>query len=82
MKQSSFGMKSGKGDRVDRMYRNTMLVSGIVTAVLFLLSLVAMIEFPGAFRFIAVGVVGMAVVFFLLRTVYHYRSTFRAKKKK
>jgi len=75
-------MKSDQGDRIDRIYRNAMLVSGIVTALLFLMSLVAMIELPGAFRFIAVGMVGMAVVFFLLRTVYHFRDTFRVKKKK
>lgn len=75
-------MKGDKGDRVDRFYRNAMLISGILTALLFLLSLVAMIEFAGAFRFIAFGMVGMAVVFFLLRTVYHYRSTFRVKEKK
>ena len=75
-------MKGDKGDRVDRMYRNAMLISGIATALMFLFSLIAMIEFPGAFKFIALGMVGMAVVFFLLRTVYHYRSTFKVKEKK
>ncbi|MEX0980764.1 MAG: hypothetical protein WD577_10000 [Bacteroidales bacterium] len=82
MMRSSGSMKGDKGGRNDRIYRNAMLVIGIITALLFLLSLVAMIEFPGAFRFIAAGMVGMAVVFLLLRTVYHYRSTFRPKEKK
>jgi inner membrane protein involved in colicin E2 resistance len=71
-----------ESDRVDRRFKYAMLVVGILAAVLFIFSLVAMIEFPSAFRIIAYGMVGLAILFFLLRTVYHFRITFRVKEKR
>lgn len=59
-----------------------MLVTGVITTLLFLLSLVAMVEFPDAFIYIALGMVGVAVLFFLLRTMYRFRATFRVNDKK
>lgn len=57
-----------------------MLGAGVVTALLFIISLVAMIEFPEAFKLIAWGMMGFAVLFFLLRTVYHFRITFKVSE--
>jgi uncharacterized membrane protein len=68
-------------NRLDRVYRNVMLVMGIITTVLFLLSLVAMIEFPGSFKFLALAMVISAVAFLVLRSVYNYRNTFRVKNR-
>jgi hypothetical protein len=68
------------GDRIDRIYRYAMLVVGILAAVLFLSSLVAMVEFPGAFIYLATGMVATAVVFLLLRTIYRFRDTFKVKR--
>lgn len=70
------------GDRTDRIFRNSMLATGILTALLFLGSLVALAEFPGAFSWLAIGMIGVALVFLVLRTIYRYRSTFRVKEKK
>ena len=71
-----------KSDRIDRIYRNSMLATGILAAVLFLSSLVALAEFPGAFKYLAIGMVATAVIFLVLRTVYHFRDTFRVRQKK
>lgn len=71
-----------QGDRIDRFYRYAMLVAGILAAFLFLLSLVAMIEFPGAFNYMAIGMIVIAVLFLVLRTIYHFRDTFKIKQKK
>jgi putative flippase GtrA len=73
-------MGNSRNDRIDRLYRYAMLVTGILAAVLFLGSLVAMVEFPGAFSSLAIGMVATAVVFFVLRTIYHFRDTFRVKR--
>ena len=70
-----------RSDRVDRRYRVAMLISGITAAVLFMFSLVALIEFPGLFKFIAYAMVGIAILFMVLRTIYHFRNTFRVKEK-
>lgn len=74
-------MGNNSSDRIDRMYRNAMLSVGILAAVLFLLSLVAMIEFPGAFKYLAIGMVLTAVGFLVLRTIYNFRDTFRVRQK-
>jgi len=71
---------SGSSDRTDRIYRNTMLGTGILTALLFLLSLISLVEFPGAFGALAIGMIGCAIAFLLLRTIYRYRNTFRVRK--
>ncbi|MDF1570819.1 MAG: hypothetical protein P1P82_04305 [Bacteroidales bacterium] len=71
--------RENSGDRIDRIYRYAMLVMGILAAVLFLASLVAMVEFPGAFIYLAIGMVATAVVFLLLRTIYRFRDNFRVK---
>lgn len=71
-----------KSDRIDRLYRYAMLTMGVLAAVLFLFSLVAMVEFPGAFKYLAIGMILTAAGFLVLRTIYHFRNTFRVKKKK
>ena len=53
--------RENSSDRIDRLYRYAMLVMGILAAVLFLASLVAMVEFPGAFIYLAIGMVATAV---------------------
>lgn len=68
------------GDRIDRIYRYAMLAMGILAAVLFLASLVAMVEFPGAFIYLAIGMVATTVVFLFLRTIYRFRDTFKVKR--
>ena len=40
--------------RKDRIYRNAMLILGILTTLFFIVSLVAAIEFPGAFGWLSV----------------------------
>ena len=74
--------KNRDNDRLDRIYRNLMLANGITTAVLFILSLVAAIEFPGAFKYFAIGMLCFAVIFLILRSVHKYRSTFKVRVKK
>ncbi len=69
-----------ESDRIDRVYRYAMLVTGILAAVLFLGSLVALVEFPGAFSYMAIGMVAIAVIFLVLRTIYRFRNTFRVKR--
>jgi hypothetical protein len=58
-----------------------MLIAGILTAILFIISLIAMIEFPDAFKALAFGMLGAALAFLLLRTIYNFRKTFRVKAK-
>ncbi|MFC2090146.1 hypothetical protein ACFLT1_05160 [Bacteroidota bacterium] len=69
------------GNRIDRIYRNAMLITGVITGLLFILSMIALIEFPGAFIYLLIGEIFFAVLFFILRTVYRYRETFRIRKK-
>ena len=69
-------------NRLDRIYRNVMLLTGSLTAVLFILSLISMIEFPGAFKYLLIGMIGTSVFFFALRTIYRFRETFKIKTKK
>lgn len=68
-------------NRLDRIYRNAMLALGIITTVLFLLSLVALIEFPGIFKILAIAMIISALAFLVLRSVYNYRNTFRVKNR-
>ena len=72
---------SNRSDRIDRTYRYAMLATGILAAMLFLLSLVAMVEFPGAFTYLAIGMIVIAAIFLVLRSIYHFRDTFRVKQK-
>lgn len=59
-----------------------MLVVGILTSILFIVSLIALIEFPGAFKALAIAMIFCAAIFLVLRSVHKYRSTFRVKDKK
>ncbi len=68
-------------DKLDLFYRNLMLILGIISAVLFLLSLVALIQFPSSFKFLALGMVVTTLAFFILRSVYSFRSTFKVRAK-
>lgn len=69
-------------DKIDRIYRNVMLGLGSITTVLFVLSLIASIEFPGAFKYLAIGMLGFAALFLVFRSVYKYRTTFKVRIKK
>lgn len=69
-------------DKIDRIYRNVMLSMGSITAVLFVLSLIASIEFPSAFKFFAIGMLLFAALFLILRSAYKYRTTFKVRIKK
>ena len=69
-------------DRLDLIYRNAMLVLGILTSLLFILSLISLIEFPGMFPYLAIGMVATALAFLVLRSIFKYRDTFRVKSRK
>ncbi|HKK62029.1 MAG TPA: hypothetical protein VJ951_05685 [Bacteroidales bacterium] len=68
--------------RKDRIYRNSMLILGILTTIFFIVSLVAAIEFPGAFGWLSVMMLLTAAAFLILRSVHKFRSTFRVNDKK
>jgi hypothetical protein len=67
--------------KVDKIYRNFMLAMGVLTALLFILSLIALIEFPKAFKGLAFSMIGTAVLFLLLRSIFIFRNTFKVRAK-
>jgi uncharacterized membrane protein (DUF2068 family) len=69
-------------DRIDKLLRYIAIVSGITSGVLFLFSLVALIEFPGLFKWSALLMILTGIAFFLLRSLFKYRNTFRVKDRK
>jgi len=58
-----------------------MLISGSLTGFLFLISLLALKIFPVAFKWLALGMVIFAVVFFVFRTLNNYNETYKIDKK-
>jgi hypothetical protein len=66
-------------DKLDIIYRNVMLVTGSITALLFILSLIALIKFPGAFKYLAFGVAGFSLLFLILRSIHKFRDSFKIK---
>jgi hypothetical protein len=66
----------------DELIRKGAIVSGLVTAVLFILSLVAAIELPGMFIYLAIGMIVFAIIFMVLRSAFNYRDTFKIKERK
>ncbi len=73
--------RGSSNSRLDNLFRTLMLVTGIIMTILFLLSLVSMVEFPGMFKYLALGMVICGIGFFILRSIYSYRMTFRIKEK-
>ena len=70
MKTENQTGRERRSDRVDRRYRVAMLITGITAAVLFMFSLVALIEFPGLFKFVAYAMVGIAILFILFSSPF------------
>ncbi len=66
----------------DRLIRRTAIGFGILTAVLFIGSLIAWVNWPGIFKPMAYSMIGTAVVFLVLRSVMNYRQTFRVKNRR
>ncbi len=66
----------------DEFIRKMAIVSGITTAVLFILSLIAAIELPGMFIYLAIGMILCAIVFLVARSAFNYRETFKIKERK
>lgn len=64
----------------DELIRKLAIGTGLLTGFLFLFSMVALIEFPGMFIYLAIAMVLTAIVFFALRSVYNFRETFKIKK--
>lgn len=63
----------------DEAIRKLAIVSGIITAVLFILSMIAAIEFPGGFKYLAIAMIIFAIAFLVLRSAFNYRDTFKVK---
>jgi len=58
-----------------------MLISGSLTAFLFIISLLAIKIFPPSFKWLALAMVISAIVFFVFRTLNGYNETYELKKK-
>lgn len=67
-------------DKKDKLYRRIALIFGAATGLLFVLSLIAYIEFPRLFTPLAMGMVGTALVFLVFRSAFKYRNTFKVKR--
>ena len=65
----------------DETIRKLAIGTGIATAVCFILSMVSAIEFPGAFKYLAIAMIIFAIAFLVLRSAFNYRNTFKVKKR-
>ena len=65
----------------DDLLRKLALGTGILTGILFILSLIAVIEFPAIFKYLAIAMIVLAVIFLVLRSAYNYRNTFKPRKR-
>ncbi len=75
-------MKREEESSRDRLIRRTTIGLGILTAVLFIGSLIAWVNWPGIFKPMAYSMIGSAIVFLVLRSVMNYRQTFRVKNRR
>lgn len=75
-------MKKEEESSRDRLIRRTAIGFGTLTAVLFIGSLIAWVNWPGIFKPMAYSMIGSAIVFLVLRSVVNYRQTFRVKNKR
>ena len=66
----------------DDLIRKLAIGAGIATAIVFIMSMVAAIEFPGLFKYLAIVMILFAVIFLVLRSAYNYRNTFKIKERK
>lgn len=64
----------------DEMIRKLAIGAGITTGVLFILSMIAAVEFHAAFKYLAIAMIVFAVAFLVLRSAHNYRHTFKVKK--
>ena len=65
----------------DEALRKMAIGVGIFSGVLFILSLVAAIEFPSLFKYLAISMILFSLLFLVLRSALNYRETFRVKKR-
>ena len=75
-------MKKEEESSRDRLIRRTAIGFGILTAVLFIGSLIGWVNWPGIFKPMAYSMIGSAIVFLVLRSVMNYRETFRVKNRR
>ena len=64
----------------DEMIRKLAIGTGIATSVLFILSMIAAVEFPAVFKYLAIAMIVFALAFLVLRSAHNYRNTFKIKK--
>ncbi|MBN1133183.1 MAG: hypothetical protein JXA39_08945 [Bacteroidales bacterium] len=62
--------------------KTAMLICGSVSAIAFIVSLVSYINWPELFLPFALTMIGFAIAFFILRSIFNYRETFSIKERK
>ena len=75
-------MRKENETKKDRVLRYAAIGTGILTGVLFIVSLISYIHWPGIFKPLAYVMIGVAVVFLVLRSVMNYRETFRVRERR
>ncbi len=62
--------------------KRAMLITGSVTGFLFLVSLLALKLYPAFFKWLALGMIVFAILFFIFRTLHNYNETYTIRDKK
>ena len=75
MKRDSIFKTDKEHSRIDNLYKRLMLLSGGLSALLFIVSLVAAIEFPNLFKPVAWAMIGSAALFLIVRVFYNFRKS-------
>lgn len=66
--------------KLDNLYKKSMLSLGIITAIIFLFSIVSMVEFPNLFMPLAIAMIVLAIAFLLVRLIYNFRKNYKVKE--
>lgn len=66
----------------DELIRKLTIIFGFSAGVVFIISLVALIEFQGIFKYLAIAMIVFGILFFVFRSAYNYRETFKVKERK
>ena len=66
----------------DELIRKLAIIAGITTGVLFFLSMISAIEYPAAFKYLALAMIIFAIAFLVLRSAFNYRNTFSVKDRR
>lgn len=66
----------------DELLRKLAIGSGILSGLFFIASLIALIEIPSLFKYLALAMILMALIFLVFRSAYNYRNTFKVKDKR